>query len=253
MILLPLLLAPAVMAAATWIERRLGPSAAGWVAALPIAFSVAVFAVTLDAGADAASAMALSAATHVPAQVAFAVAFAAALQRGGLLLGVVAGVAAYVLGSVLVADLPTVVVVTVVVVLLVVGPRLMPRVHLGPGSPGSWITTGFTCLAASLIVGAALLSSHYAGPHLAGAVAAFPTMCLTVTVACVSRAGRDAGARALAGLVRSLPCYATVCLVVALATPAGGLAAIPLGLLAGAAAAAATWRGMAVAKAALAR
>ena len=45
-IVVSLLLAAVVMAAAALIERRLGPSAAGWVAALPIAFAVAVVAVS---------------------------------------------------------------------------------------------------------------------------------------------------------------------------------------------------------------
>jgi hypothetical protein len=74
MVVVSLLLAPAVVAAAAVIERRLGPSAAGWLAALPIAFSVAVVAVAVDAGTESATALALSAATHVPAQVAFGVA-----------------------------------------------------------------------------------------------------------------------------------------------------------------------------------
>ena len=69
MVLVPLLIAPVVMAAAFLIERRLGPSAAGWVAALPVAFAVAVVALSVDTTAHVAAAMALSAAAHVPAQV----------------------------------------------------------------------------------------------------------------------------------------------------------------------------------------
>jgi hypothetical protein len=46
---------------------------------------------------------------------------------------------------------------------------------------------------------------HRVGPELAGAVAAFPTMCLTFTVVVVTRDGRHAGVHALNGLVRSLP------------------------------------------------
>src|SRR5687768_18531673 len=106
MLVISLLLAPAVVGAATLIERRLGPSAAGWVAALPVSFSVAVLAVTLDAGPDAAGAMALSAASHVPAQVAFGVAFAAVLTRRGLLPGAAAGALTYVAGSLALAGTP---------------------------------------------------------------------------------------------------------------------------------------------------
>ena len=93
MIVFSLLLAPAVMAVATLIERRLGAAAAGWVAALPVSFAVAVVAVTLDAGAGTASAMALSAAAHVPAQIVFAVTFACVLAHRGLIAGAGAGCA----------------------------------------------------------------------------------------------------------------------------------------------------------------
>jgi hypothetical protein len=80
-----------------------------------------------------------------------------------------------------------------------------------------------------------------AGPTIAGAIAAFPTMCATLTVVAVRRDGA-ARVHALTGLVRSLPCYLTFCLVVALGTPVVGLAAVGLGLLACLTAAGITWR-----------
>ena len=82
---------------------------------------------------------------------------------------------------------------------------------------------------------------------MAGAVVAFPSMSTALTVAVVSRDGPQAGAYALAGLARSLPCYLAFCMVVVLAAPALGLPAIPLGLLACVVAGRATWRGVPVA------
>jgi hypothetical protein len=64
----------------------------------------------------------------------------------------------------------------------------------------------------------------------------------------VTREGPEAGAHALTGLVRSLPCYLAFCLVVALTAPSAGLAAVALGLLACLGAAFATWRGVPVAR-----
>src|SRR5919108_876484 len=66
-ILVSLLVAAVVMAAAALIEPRLGPSAAGWVAALPVTFAVAVLAVMLHARTPPAGTMAPSAPTPVPA------------------------------------------------------------------------------------------------------------------------------------------------------------------------------------------
>jgi hypothetical protein len=65
--------------------------------------------------------------------------------------------------------------------------------------------------------------------------------------AVVGRDGERAGAHALAGLVRSLPCYLAFALTVALTAPAAGAAAVLAGLLACLAVAGATWRGVPVA------
>ena len=243
-----LFIAAVAMAAVALIERRLGPSAAGWVAALPVTFAVAVLAVMLDAGTRPASTMALSAATHVPAQVAFGVVFAGVLVRRGLLPGAAAGALAYVACSVGVAGVPPGLAVASAIPLLAFAPRLMAGGRPRVGAPRRRSTTALICAAASVIVGAAVLTSRLAGPEAAGAVAAFPTVSTTLAVALVTRDGAPAGAHALTGLVRSLPSYLAFCLVAALAVPSAGLAAVALGLLACVAAARATWRAVPVAR-----
>jgi hypothetical protein len=254
MLLIALLLAPTAVTAAVLIERRLGASAAGWVAALPIGFSVAVLAVSVDAGAGTAGVMAFSAAGHVPAQVAFGVVFAAVLVRRGLPAGLAAGVIAYVGVSLVLAGLPIVLGVAAAVPALALAPRLMARGRPRPATRRGASTTAMTGAAAAAIVGAAVLTSRLAGPELAGAVTAFPTISTAVALAVVSGDGAPAGAHSLTGLVRSLPCYLAFCLVIAAAAPAVGPAAVALGLLACAAAAGLTWRGVALAPpAALAR
>jgi len=242
MVFVALLIAPLAMAAAALTERRLGPSAAGWVAALPVSFSVAVVAVTLDAGEDAASAMALSAATHVAAQVAFAVIFAAVLTRHGLLFGGAAGTLAYGACSVGLWHVPDVLPILAAVPLLGVAPRLINSSRPNIGSPRRWPTTTMTCVAAAIVVGAAVLTTRLAGPVAAGAVAAFPTISTTLAVTIVMRDGSLAGAHVLGGLIRSLPCYLTFCLVVALTAPSVGLPAVALALLGCVAAGRVAWR-----------
>jgi hypothetical protein len=246
-IVVPLLLAPVAIVVAGRIERRLGPSAAGWVAALPIAFAVAVIAVALDTGVRSASTLALSAATHVPAQVAFGIVFAAVLVRRGLAFGAAAGTVVYAACAIALADVPAALAVTAAIPALAFAPRLMAAGKPRPGSPRSRRTTALTCGAASAIVGAAVLTSRLGGPEAAGAVAAFPTVSTVVGMAIVTRDGVLAGAHALTGLVRSLPCYLAFCLVVAVAAPFAGLAAVALGLLACVAAAGVTWRAVPVA------
>ncbi|MEV8505667.1 hypothetical protein AB0368_12685 [Actinoplanes sp. NPDC051475] len=236
------MLAPAVMATAALIERRLGPAAAGWIAALPVAFAVAVVAVAADTTPNAAASMALSAATHLLAQVAFGVAFARVLRRGGLVFGIGAGAVAYLVCSVLVWYLPDALSIGVAVGALAAGPRLMPAGQLRRPAPRHWSSTALTCLSAAVVVGFAVVSRRLAGPDIAGAIAAFPTMCTTLTVVTVARDGASAGIHALGGLVRSLPCYFAFCLVVAFSAPVVGIAAVGLGLLACLGVATFTWR-----------
>ena len=237
-----LLIAPALMAAAALVERRLGPSAAGWVAALPVSFAVAVLAVTLDAGDRTATAMALSAATHVPAQVVFAAVFAAVLTRRGLLLGGAAGTLAYVTCSLGIAGVPNALMIAAAIPALALAPRLISHSRPRVGSSRRWSSTALMCATAPMIVAAALLTSRIAGPVAAGAVAAFPTMSTMLVVGVVTRDGALAGAHALAGLIRSLPCYLTFCLVVVLGAPSMGPPALALGLLACLATGHLTWR-----------
>ncbi|MET8150846.1 hypothetical protein ACIBSW_19050 [Actinoplanes sp. NPDC049668] len=242
MVLISLLTASAVMAAAARIERRLGPSAAGWLAALPVAFAVSLVAIAADATPDVAGSLALSAATHVPAQVAFGVTFAHVLRRRGLALGLGCGILAYLVGALLVRGVPAALAVVVAAVALAVGPRLMPAGQPRLPAPRHWSGTALTCLSAAAVVGAVLLASRFAGAGVAGAVAAFPTMCATLTVVAVARDGAAAGVHALGGLVRSLPCYLAFCLVVALSAPGAGVVAVGLGLLACLGTATLTWR-----------
>ena len=246
-IAISLLFAPTVMAAAGLIERRLGPSAAGWVAALPVSFSVAVVAVILDAGTATASTMALTAAMHVPAQVLFGVVFAAVLMRRGIVVGLAAGIATYVACAIALAGAPVALGVVAALPALALAPRVMADGRPRPGSKRRWSTTALTCVAAFTVVGGALATVRLAGPEAAGAAAAFPTLSTTLAVAVAGHDGRLAGAHALTGLVRSLPCYLAFCLVVALAAPAAGVAAVALGLAACLAAARATWRRVPVA------
>lgn len=244
MFVVPLVLAPVVLTAAGLVERRLGSSAAGWVVSLPVVVAIAVASVDRDAGARAAAGLALSAASHVAAQVVLALAAATVLLRRGIVLGVLAGLTGYVVVSLLAAELPAVASVLLAVGLLAAGPGLMPRLP-GP-TPGAraWWTTALSCLSATIVVAAAILGSRLAGPHLAGALTAFPGVSLTLAVAVGGREGRQAGVRVLVGLVRGLPSYLAFCLVVALAAPRAGLASVPLGLLAALATASLTWRGV---------
>jgi hypothetical protein len=242
MVVVSVLLVPFVVASATIVERRLGPSAAGWMVALPVGFAVAVVAVSVDAGGRAASTMALSAAAHVPAQACFAVVFAAVLTRRGLLAGLGAGALAYLAASLLLAPLPTLLAVALAMPALRLAPRMIAANRPRVGSPRRWPTTALTCAAASVVVAMAVLTSQVAGPATAGAVAAFPTVTTTLAVAVVARDGRRAGAHVCAGLTRSLPCYLAFCLLVVATEPRLGPLATAVAVVGCAITCGLTWR-----------
>src|SRR4029450_8911406 len=99
MLLMALLVATALMIAATGAERRFGAAAAGWIGATPSTIVLAVLVVGSDAGRGAAAELAAGATAHVGAQVAFAVAFGTVLRRRGDALGLACAMAAFAAAS----------------------------------------------------------------------------------------------------------------------------------------------------------
>jgi len=241
-----LLLAPAVVLAATFMEQRLGPSAAGWVAALPIAFALALGAVTLDAGPQTAAAMALSAGAHVPAQVLFAVTFAALLRRRRMGVALPGAIAAFAASGVVLSAVPVWWGLSLAPAVLALAPRLMAPGPARPASARSWSTTALTCASTTAVVGIVVTATPAVGPAAAGALAAFPTVSTALAVVTARRDGRRAGAHVLLGLVRSLPCYLVFCLVAGLASASAGPAAVGLAAVLAVLAARVTWRLVAV-------
>jgi hypothetical protein len=244
MIFVSLLVAPSLMLAAVWAEQRRGASAGGWVAALPVSFPIGVVAVVLDGGDRVAAELAWSAGGHVAAQVIFGVCFAAALHRGSLWRGLACRLAAYGACSLVLGCAPAVVAAALAIPALLIGPRFVPAHGAPTPAPRPWTTTALTCLGASAVVAAAIFGSRLAGPDVGGALAAFPTMSTLLVVVAVSRGGAAPGVHALAGLVRSLPCYLTFCVLAALMLPLVGAAAVPLALIGCLAAGRVTWRAL---------
>jgi uncharacterized membrane protein SirB2 len=237
-----LVLAPLLMLLVSALEDRLGPSAAGWAAALPVTFAVSTAAVTVHSGASMGGQVALIAASFVPAQVAFAIAFAGVLWRRGLVLGLIAGMTTYFVAARIVTVVPPTAAVVAGVVAVATGPRLMPQLPIRPGTRRSWLITTLNCAAAALVVGAVILATQLSGASLAGMIAAYPMMCSILTIIVVNRSGRDAGVHVLTGLVRSLPAYLTFGVVAAAVQQVSNEVAIPIALLTCLAVVFATWR-----------
>ena len=207
MVVVPLLLAPLLMAVATVLERRIGPAVAGWVGAAPVIIVIALFAVSADLGPGAAALLAGGAAEHVVAQVAYAAAFALLVRRLGTVVGLSAGVGAFVLVSLVLALLPQ-----------------------GRIPAAAAVAAGVVALVA---VGVVVTVAHLAGPGAAGLVSAFPTFSTALALLVARDLGTPGVAAVLTGTVRALPAYLVFCVTVWLAAPAMGIgAAVALGLTA---------------------
>lgn len=229
------------MLVAAAVERRRGSSAAGWIAALPVGFVLAILAVTLDQGTSNAAVLALSAGAHVVAQIAFAIAVAHTVLRHRLVTAMLTGVAAYVGTSLITMTLPPAVMVLAALPLLALAPRAMPATGAIPAARRSATSTVVSCAAGATIVLAAIVVSRLLGPVAGGVVTAFPTMSAALAVLVGMRGRHAATVAALTGLVRSLPCYVVLAVTVSVLSPAIGALSIPVALLASLATAYLTW------------
>jgi uncharacterized membrane protein (GlpM family) len=269
MVLVPLLLAPAVMLVATLLERRLGPAAAGWVGAAPVVIVIAVLAVGTRMGPASAAALAGGAAAHVVAQVAFALTVVvvagrrrAAGGRGGVVGGLLAGVGVFVLVAAPVGLLPTALAPLTGGVALLAGRRLLTgrrmlaagRAGAGPvAQPGVRgdadarpdppaarpvaqpvaLVIAVRVAATLVAVGAVVAVASLVGPGAAGTVSAFPAFSTALALLIARDRGVDGVIDVFRGTVLALPGYLAFCLTVWLATPPAGTgAAVALGLAA---------------------
>ena len=228
---------------ATSAEGRLGPAAGGWIAGLPIAFAVTLFAVARTMGATTASQVAASAAGHVSAQVAFGLIFGAVLVQRGLAAGAIAGVLGYLTASMALAQLPQYAAIALGVAALAAASLLIPRQPSRTRRPRKPATIIVICLSAAVAVLAATLASRAAGPVAGGAVAAFPATSATLAVSIAAQGKRNDAANVAFGLISSLPCFLAFALTVA-AAPHLGLYSLPIAATIALAAAALTWRRM---------
>ena len=244
-------IAIAVMLLAQTVERRVGAAAAGWFAALPIAFGVAAAAIAVtDTAADASSA-ALSAAGHTGPMVVYAVAFVAIGSRLGAVRGFLLAAPVYIAASLLLRPLPATACVVIGLLAIAAGTFHLTRQPrpVRSGVPSSALQQVLSLASAGAVVALISVANQLAGPVVAGAVGAFPVMTTTMALFLAYRSGSSYAVYVMHGLVRSLPVYATYCLAFSLAVTRMDLVwAVALSTGAALIVAAVTWRTVAQAE-----
>ena len=226
------------------LEQRMGAAAAGWFAALPIAFGVAAAAIAINGNASEASEAALSAAGHTGPMIAYAVGFVAFAARLGAVRGILLAAPIYLIASMLLRPAPVGICVIGGIIAIGAGTYFMSRKPRPVRSGGTSSTAQQVLSLTSAAVAVALITAanQVGGPTVAGAVGAFPVMTTTMALFIAHRSGSRYATFVMQGLVRSLPIYMTYCLVFAYSVTHIGLlwasaAATALALIA----AALTW------------
>lgn len=198
------------------LEQRMGAAAAGWFAALPIAFGVAAATIAVTGSTSDAYQSTLSAAGHTGPMIAYAVAFVALTAHLGAVQGFLLAAPIYVLASLLFRPVPEDARVVIGILAIGTGALYMSRQPRPVGRSGQASTTTQQVLSlTSAGVAVALISAanQLAGPNVAGAVGAFPVMTTTMALFIAHRSGARFAGFVMQGLVKSLPIYMTYCLV----------------------------------------
>jgi uncharacterized membrane protein (GlpM family) len=226
------------------LEARLGAAAAGWFAALPIAFAVAGVTMAVTVSRSEASLVALSAAGHAGPMIAYGISFVWATTRLGTLRGFALAVGVYVAASVAILPILEPLRIGIGVVAIVIGNAFMSRRPRATNTGQAATSQRILSLAsAGLVVALITVANRYSGPDLAGALGAFPTMTTTIAVFLAYRCGIGNAGSVMSGMVKSLPIYLTFSLafaflIVRTTTPSATAGATGLALLA----AMLTWR-----------
>lgn len=232
---LKLVLTPALIAAATLIGRRFGPSISGWLVGLPFTSGPVSFFLALEQGTSFAAAAAAGSIAGVAASAVFAVVYAAMASHSGWLASLAVASAAFAAAAVLLhalplgsgLPLPLLGLYAGGVAAAIIGVRLIPP----PGEldrapePPRWDLPVRMIVATALVI-AITSAAPLLGPQLSGLLTTYPVYAGVLAVFAHAQRGGAAAAQVLRGLCFGVLAFATFFLAIgALVDRAGILVA----------------------------
>jgi hypothetical protein len=231
-LVLKLTLAPALVAAATKVARRLGHRAAGLVGGLPVVAGPILLIYAVEQGDEFAQEAAAAGALGLLSLVLFCLAYAAGARPAGYVVALAAGWLAFGVATALLSmvDPPLAVNVALALVAIGGGSWLLARTGGGPVevSTTSDLLVWRLAITGALVV-ALTAAANGLSAHLAGLLAPFPIITAVLAGFTQARAGPDAAIELLSGLVPALVCFlAFFAVLAATLTSLGGLAAFGL-------------------------
>lgn len=217
---LRLVLAPALIAAASLAGRRWGPTISGWLIGLPLTSGPIAFLLAVSYGASFAAASARGTLAGTISLTVYAVVYAWVARRYSWPVSVVASSAAF--GVVTLGlqylTLPLPLLLVCITLTLLIGIRLMPASApaaeaLEASAPPAWDLPARMLVAAFFVL---LLTGAAAklGPQLTGLVSPFPIYATILAVFAHQRQGARAAADVLRGLLVGMVAFVGFFLVV---------------------------------------
>ena len=208
---LKLTLAPALVAAATMVARRLGHRAGGLVGGLPVVAAPIVLIYAVEQGDEFARDAAAAGSLGLVSPVLFCLAYAACARRAGYAVAIAAGWLAFAAGTVLLSavDPPLALSVAIALVAIGGGSWLLARASAGAGvhapAPSDLLLWRLVITAALVV--AITAAAHGLSAHLAGLLATFPIITPVLAGFTQAIVGVDAAIEMLSGLVPALVCF----------------------------------------------
>jgi hypothetical protein len=206
---LRILLAPALIAAASLAGRRWGPAVSGWLVGLPLTSAPVTFLLALEHGPAFAAQVALGTLAGTASQVLFAIAYAWLARRHGSPLAFVGGSLTFAVSTALLAGLrvPLAVLASAVVVVLVLGLRAIPaprrEARLATAPLPRWDLPA-RMVVATLIVGMLIGLAPVLGPRVTGLLSPFPVYAAILTIFAHRAQGGPTAIGVLRGLLAGL-------------------------------------------------
>ena len=203
--MLRILLAPALIGAASLAGRRWGPAVSGWLVGLPLTSAPVTFLLALEHGPAFAALVALGTLARDGLADPLRRRLCVAPRRHGWPLAFVGGSVAFALSTAALAGLraPLLLLACAVVIVLVLGLRAIPVVEQRAAvtaAPLPRWDLPVRMLAATLIVGVLVAVAPALGPRFTGMLSPFPVYAAILTVF----AHRGQGAPAAIGVLRGL-------------------------------------------------
>jgi hypothetical protein len=236
LVALKVLLAPVLVALATLVARRHGPTLGGWFSALPVIAGPVLLVFVVEHGADFAQRAARGTLMGLVSLSAFIVVYAHVARHRSVASSLAAGWVAFSAATVAIAGWDPSAAIAMILAAAALGLAWLFTRRDAPAEPGAGPVDA--SIAARVVMTAALVLALTAaggllGPRLGGMLAAFPVLASLLAAFTHAAHGGGAASDLLHGMVAGLIGFATFCLVIAIGlAPLGTVAAFGLGVVA---------------------